>query len=389
MCKRAGGVTLLLVLVVVAAVADQPTDESCDFCVPYLCPFCTPAPSHLEPDLSFERMPVDRYLPAVRDNGETLPPYFWLYPGTPPRILSYPVPLRLAEPGLPPVAPDVTEPIEPTVADLLEVDRRWPSFVRETDSVIAERQVIAYYGHPNSRFMGILGENDLDTMTAQLRARAAQYDEINGEIGVAPAFHIIYGTVYEDASVGILSTARTIEYIEYALENDLIVFLDHQIGDGTVEDAVEMMLPFLRYENVHLAFDPEWATDRPGQVIGQVDAAEINRAQQMIQDYLIANDIPGTRMLVVHQFNWRMIENRPLVRSDFERVHLIHHADGFGNPADKRASWQFNVRAENIPLKGFKLFYPKSWRSGGYDVPLMTPEEVMSLEPVPVYVQYQ
>jgi hypothetical protein len=290
--------------------------------------------------------------------------------------------LPLREPDVPP-APEVS------VADVLAVDARWPSFVRQTDSVIAARQVIAYYGHPNSRFMGILGENDLDTMTAQLRARAAEYDRINGEIGVAPAFHIIYGTVYENASVGILSRARVLEYIEYALAHDLIVFLDHQIGNGTVEGAIEMMLPFLHFENVHLAIDPEWATDQPGQVIGQVHAADINRAQQMMQDYLIANDIPGTRMLVVHQFNWRMIQDRPSVRSDFERVHLIHHADGFGNPEDKRASWQYNVIAQNMPLKGFKLFYPKSWRSGGFDVPLMSPQEVMSLEPVPVYVQYQ
>ncbi|MFW5784505.1 MAG: hypothetical protein ACOCY8_08315, partial [Spirochaetota bacterium] len=98
---------------------------------------------------------------------------------------------------------------------------------------------------------------------------------------------------------------------------------------------------------------------------------------------------PGPRMLVVHQFNWRMIENRERVRSDYPLVQLIHHADGFGSPPNKRESWRFNVLATNMPLKGFKLFYPKSWRDGGFDIPLMTPEEVMQLEPVPVYIQYQ
>jgi hypothetical protein len=332
------------------------------------------------PEVSIARQSVEPALRVVRGYNELIGLAYAVIDTSTAWVAPDP---RLLEP-VPPAAPP-----EPTIAELLGVDRRGPSMVRQTDSVIAERQVIAYYGHPNSRFMGILGESDLETVTAQLKARAAEYDEINGQIGVAPAFHIIFGTVYENADVGILSRSRTIEYIEHALANDVIVFLDHQIGNGTVEEAIEIMLPYLRYPNVHLAIDPEWATERPGQEIGHVTADDINRAQQMIQDYLIANNIPGTRMLVVHQFNWRMIENRPLVRTTYDRVQLIHHADGFGNPDQKRSSWQYNAIAENMPLKGFKLFYPKSWRSGGFDVPLMTPEEVMRLEPVPVYVQYQ
>jgi hypothetical protein len=84
-----------------------------------------------------------------------------------------------------------------------------------------------------------------------------------------------------------------------------------------------------------------------------------------------------------------MIADRDQVRTDYPRVQLIHNADGFGHPAEKYVSWQFNVQASNMPLKGFKLFYPKSWRDGGYDVPLLSPIEVMQLEPVPVYIQYQ
>jgi hypothetical protein len=271
----------------------------------------------------------------------------------------------------------------------LNIDGRWPEVARGSGGVVTDRQIIAYYGNPNSRYMGILGENDIDTMAAQLKARAAEYDAINGDIGVAPAFHIIYGTVFEDANVGILARRKVTEYINFAAENDILVFLDHQLGKYDVDDAIRSMLPFLQYENVHLAIDPEWSTPIPGREIGQVDAFEVNEAQRLMSEYIRRNDLPGNKMLVVHQFNWRMITNRERVRSDYDRVELIHHADGFGNPDDKRASWQYNVLAENIPLKGFKLFYPKSWRRGGYDVPLMTPAEVMQLEPVPVYIQYQ
>lgn len=291
-----------------------------------------------------------------------------------------------SEPRTPSIDTDPERPIGP---EDLDVDGRWPAVARSSDGVVADRQVIAYYGHPMSRLMGVLGETAIEVMAEQLKARAAEYDAINGEIGVAPSFHIIYGTVYEDASIGILREKKLIEYIEFAAEHGLEVFLDHQIGNGTVEEAIRSMLPYLRYDHVHLAIDPEWATDKPGLEIGGVTADDINLAQRLMQDYLEANDLPGTRMLVVHQFNYRMIADREAVRADFPRVQLIHHADGFGTPAQKRDSWRFNVLAANMPLKGIKLFYPKSWRDGGYDDPLMSPAEVMQLEPVPVYIQYQ
>ncbi len=272
---------------------------------------------------------------------------------------------------------------------LIRADERWPRAARESGGIVGDAQVIAYYGHPLSTFMGVLGETAIADMTSDLKARAAEYDAINGEIGVAPAFHIIYGTVYEDASIGILRQAKLLEYIEFAAENEVIVFLDHQIGDGTVEGAIESMLPYLRFPHVHLAIDPEWATTRPGEEIGAITAEELNRAQDMIDEHLRSNGLAGPRMLVVHQFNYRMIENRERVRADYPMVQLIHHADGFGPPEHKRASWEFNVLAGNMPLKGFKLFYPKSWRDGGYDDPLMSPADVLQLEPVPVYIQYQ
>lgn len=269
------------------------------------------------------------------------------------------------------------------------VPPEWPEVARNAGGILADRQVIAYYGNPNSKYMGVLGESSIQEMASELLERAAEYDEINGDVGVAPAFHIIFGTVWEDAEIGILNEARLLEYIEYAQENGIIVFLDHQIGKYSVAEAIREMLPYLSYENVHLAIDPEWATTSPGREIGQISAQDVNDAQEAISRYLQENGLPGPRMLVVHQFNWRMIADRNLVRADYPGVLLIHNADGFGRPSEKIASWEFNAQAGNMPLKGFKLFYPKSWRDGGFDEPLLTPADVMQLKPVPVYIQYQ
>jgi len=72
--------------------------------------------------------------------------------------------------------------------------------------------------------------------------------------------------------------------------------------------------------------------------IGSVTAKEINDAQQIMEDYIAQNNISGQRLLVIHQFNLKMIQQREQVRTDFARVRLIHCADGFGSPAVKRAS---------------------------------------------------
>jgi hypothetical protein len=149
------------------------------------------------------------------------------------------------------------------------------------------------------------------------------------------------------------------------------------------------MLPYLQYPNVHLALDPEWRTAKPMQEIGTVSAAEINRAQQVMEDYILEHQIPGERMLVIHQFNWRMIGNREQVNSGFNRVRLIHCADGFGSPQLKRSSYAYNAEASNMPIKGFKLFYNLGIPGAGYDNPLLTPREVYELNPRPYIIMYQ
>jgi hypothetical protein len=108
-----------------------------------------------------------------------------------------------------------------------------------------------------------------------------------------------------------------------------------------------------------------------------------------MEDYMIENDIPGERMLVIHQFNHVMIKNRADVKTNFNRVRLIHCADGFGSPNMKRGSYDYNALASNMPIKAFKLFYNFGIPGAGYDDPLMTPREVYALNPRPYIIMYQ
>jgi hypothetical protein len=94
-------------------------------------------------------------------------------------------------------------------------------------------------------------------------------------------------------------------------------------------------------------------------------------------------------MLVIHQFDYRMIKDREKVRSGYNQVSLVHCSDGFGSPELKRSTYAFNARAENMPIKGFKLFYNFNIPGAGYDDPLLSPGEVFELKPRPALIMYQ
>ncbi|MDR3247248.1 MAG: hypothetical protein LBT39_00555 [Treponema sp.] len=259
----------------------------------------------------------------------------------------------------------------------------------EPPSILLNNDIIAFYGHPNSRNMGILGRYPIEELDAMLTKLAGEYAAANGGRGIRKAFYIIFGTVWPEGEIGIINDALLTRWVEYGLEHDILIFIDHQIGRYDPINSLKRMLPWLRYDNVHLALDPEWRTTKPMREIGTVTAAEINQAQRVMEDYMIENKVSGERLLVIHQFNYRMISNREQVESNFERVRLVHCADGFGSPSLKRDSYAFNAQARNIPIKGFKLFYNFGIPGAGYDHPLLSPTEVYALNPRPYLIMYQ
>ena len=262
-------------------------------------------------------------------------------------------------------------------------------FLWERVPIVANNTILAYYGSPLSDKMGILGLYQKEKIAEMLKEMAAQYDQVNGKDGVIPAFYIIYGTCWPGGEIGNLDDKILLDYIRFAQSMGMLVFIDHQIGKYSLRAAMDKILPFLRYPNVHLAIDPEWRTLSPMKEIGSITAYELNDAQNYMDEYIRANDIPGIRMLVVHQFADKMIQSREEVISHRDRVILIHTADGFGAPRLKKATYQRNADAENMPVKGFKLFFKSDFALAGFDMPLMSPSEVMQLDPRPSLIIYQ
>ena len=256
-------------------------------------------------------------------------------------------------------------------------------------SLLLNNDILAYYGHPGSRNMGILGRYSIEELDQLMTAHAEEYKAANGGRNIRKAFYLIYGTVWPHGRIGVIGHNTLMEYIEYGMKHNILVYIDHQIGRFDPIDSLKVMLPYLRYPNVHLALDPEWRTSKPMIEIGHLTAEEINLAQKIMEDYLIEHNYPGERMLVIHQFNNVMIKNRKDVRTDLNRIRLIHCADGFGSPKIKKETYAYNALASNIPLKAFKLFYNFNIPGAGFDDPIMTPADVYSLRPRPFIIMYQ
>jgi hypothetical protein len=261
-----------------------------------------------------------------------------------------------------------------------------------TESILLNNDILAFYGHPVAKNMGILGRYSKEELEAKLSQLAEEYKAESGGRNIQKAFYIIYGTVQPEGeilTIDQINKKLLTEWIEFAQAHDMLIFIDHQIGKYDPVESLKQMFPYLKYPNVHLALDPEWRTTKPMVEFGSVSAEEINAAQQAMEDYLVANEIPGERMLVIHQFRDVMIKDRGKVRADFENIRLVHCMDGVGTPGQKLDTYKFNALATNMPIKAFKLFYDFKLPGVLVDTPLLTPKEVYSLDPRPYIIMYQ
>jgi hypothetical protein len=163
------------------------------------------------------------------------------------------------------------------------------------------------------------------------------------------------------------------EYVDLACENDLLIYLDLQIGRSDVETEMEKVMPHLEERHVHAALDPEFAMapgQVPGESIGTLDAADVNAAQRAIESFVVEKGL-SDKMLIVHRFTEGMLTRSELIE-DRPRVRLVVDMDGFGPAEVKRV--KYGWYAEPAEYAGIKLFFKQ-------DTDLMTEVDVLSLSP--------
>ena len=257
------------------------------------------------------------------------------------------------------------------------------------NSVLERAQLITLYGYPNTPPMGILGRGSPEQVADQAAEFAADYDRLNGDRDVIPAFHLITGVAQAHPTpdgtwISRMPPEVISEYVELARERGMHVFLDEQIGWSDPLTEVRKLEPFLREPFVHVAIDPEFATkragSRPGLAIGSVTGAEINEVQRYLASIVATEGIPP-KILMVHQFTPWMVTDRADIVDLFE-VDLSIDMDGFGGIGIKLQHYDLFAVPEPSERPAIKVFLR-------YDTPVLTPEQIQALDPRPDIIVYQ
>jgi len=267
----------------------------------------------------------------------------------------------------------------------------------QTDSAATHRlpgsllpgcRIVAYYGNPMSKRMGILGQIKPDSMLAMLAKQAAAYAAADSTRPVLPALELI-------ATVAQAGPGRSGQYrarmpdtliervMGWAEAHRYLVILDIQTGRSTMAAEMVPLMKYLSRPYVHLALDPEFSIGAkriPGQVIGRIDAADVNAVSSALATLVDSLNLPP-KMLIVHRFTRPMLSNHEKIKLD-HRVQIVIDMDGFGAPHLKYGSYKAYVHDRPVQFAGFKVFYKN-------DKPMLTPEQVLQLNPVPLFIMYQ
>ncbi|MFN8637812.1 MAG: hypothetical protein U0893_28505 [Chloroflexota bacterium] len=255
-------------------------------------------------------------------------------------------------------------------------------------AILPTRRIVSYYGNPLASGMGVLGEQPPEKLFPRLRDQAEAYASADKRRGVAPALELVAVVAQgEPGPDGLYRLRMETELIDRVLgwadAHGFLLILDVQIGRGSVDDEVRWLLPYLKRPNVHLALDPEFAMPAgqvPGQRIGTMDAAAIDGAQRTLAELVEREKLPP-KVLAVHRFTPEMVTNAHKISTD-PRVQVVMVMDGFGGPSTKSRQYDELIAEPRVQYTGFKLFYR-------HDEPLMTPEQVLLLEPAPDLIVYQ
>ena len=251
------------------------------------------------------------------------------------------------------------------------------------------RRYLAYYGHPGTDDLGVLGEQGPAETLQEMQGFIQDYSTDGAQ--VIPAFEIIAsvasGGPTDDGDYSYEWPAEKFRpWVDFAEENDVYVVLDLQPGRDDFLSQAMQYEELLRRPNVGIAFDPEWRL-QPDEThlnqIGSVTAAEINETINWLADLVKENGLPQ-KMVVLHQFRISMIQNRQDV-VDRPEIQVVVQMDGEGSEPLKDATWGRLLEGTEDAhwAWGWKNFFDED------DPGPMPPENVMGKEPTPVYVSYQ
>ena len=271
----------------------------------------------------------------------------------------------------------------------------WPvkTVYPNAGAILPFNRVVAYYGNLYSKNMGVLGQYGEDEMIERLKAEVKKWQEADPLTPVIPALHYIavvaQAKAGEDEKYRIRMPDSEIDkVIEMAKKINALVFLDIQVGFSNLQTEIPLLEKYLKMPQVHLGIDPEFSMKtgiRPGKIVGTLDASDINFAANYLAKIVKENNLTP-KILVIHRYTQKMVTNYKEIKP-LPEVQIVMHMDGWGGAAKKINTYQQFIYKEPVQFTGFKLFYKNDVLEK--DTTLMTPNDLLKLNPQPIYIQYQ
>ena len=257
-----------------------------------------------------------------------------------------------------------------------------PELPRGGRRLFPHYRVVGFYGMPN---LDALGAGSPEVVGRRLLRVARSYARPGRP--VLPMFELIATIAHPfPTPSGLYRTRQDDEvvrrYLQAVRRIDGILVLDVQPGRADFVDELRHWERYLRLPDVGVALDPEFSMGPgqvPGRQLGRTDAAAINRASAYVAGIVRRHRLPQ-KLFMVHQFRDSMIGDKARVATR-PGLAFAWNADGFGVRSAKLEDYRSYTRDRRFH-PGLKLFYDN-------DVDLMTPREVLRLEPAPLVVNYQ
>jgi hypothetical protein len=233
-------------------------------------------------------------------------------------------------------------------------------------------------------------QGNLGARAAQLRTIAAKYGD---DRPVLPVFELIAVVVQGAAGADgkwrrRVPTSVIDEYLRAAREEKALLLLNIQPGHSDFLSELKELEPYLREPDVGVALDPEWAMkprQKPGAFFGQTTGGAIDEVAEYLAGIVKERDLPE-KALVYHQVNGYVVKDESVLAAR-PGVVLVKSVDGLGPKGAKITTYNYLVKALPTPVHaGFKLFFDEDSANGSR---LMTPNEVLALQPRPEYVMYE
>jgi hypothetical protein len=262
-------------------------------------------------------------------------------------------------------------------------------------AILPQYRVVAYYGNPHSKRMGVLGEYPEQEMLSMLDNTVAMWRKADPSTPVIPAIHLVavvaQGYAGPDGKWRQREGPDTIEQAyRWAQSRQGLLFVDIQAGQSTLQQELPPLLTYLERPDVHLGIDPEFYMHykregiRPSVKVGQMMSTDVNYVIQVLDQLVREKNLPP-KILVVHRFRADMVPDAENIRPT-SRVQVVMHMDGWGPPWLKFDSYKDYIVQHPVAFTGFKFFYHNDTKSGE---PMLTEREVLQLLPHPLYLQYQ